>query len=99
MPVIDNIYVKIMDCIRRLRRRQFNTKDVIDVFSQQYRQDWNTLLERYGRGGRGCGRNYSAHNYIALRLVTMSRRGNIKQGDFERAPEERGNPSIAKWEI
>ena len=94
--IIDDIYNKLMDCIQQLPER-FNTYEVIQIFKSRYLQDWNILEERYGRGGKGNGRYYTAFTYIAQCLKNMSKRGMIRQELFQPAPEEWGNPEIATW--
>jgi len=102
MTVIDNIFDKVTRCIQQLGD-QFTTYDVIQVFRQRYPNDWSTLEQKYGRGGRGSGRFYTSHNYIASRLVNLSkptgRRPNplIKQLKFQSAPIDWGNLVIATW--
>jgi len=97
MTVINDIYNKLMSCTRQFQN-QFTTVDVIEIFKRRYPPDWNALQQRYGRGGRGCGRRFTPNNYIALRLKYMSKIGMIRHEGFERAPKGWGKPCDCQME-
>lgn len=96
MTVIQDIYNKLMDCCIGFST-PFTTADVIERFSQKYEEDWNNLEKKYGEGGEGCGRYFTAHVYIGQMLRRLSDQSKIKSLDFTDAPKGWGNPVIALY--
>jgi hypothetical protein len=79
--VIDDIYVKLAGL---LSTTEFRTSaDVIERFERDYPDDWKTLIAKFGHrddapGKKNRGHYYAASTYLADRLASMKRMGDVE---------------------
>ncbi len=65
---------------------------------QHYFPDsWNLIVEKYGEGGKGAGKSYTAFSRLAQHLNQRNNNGNLDKLDYRPAPPEWGSPVIRYW--
>jgi len=95
MPLIGSSQMD--DVLKLFKGRQFITKEFINKFKKMYPNEWKLLIRKFGEGGKGCGRNYSANGYIGLRLGNRKKAQIISFIRYTPAPKGWGSPVIALW--
>lgn len=83
--------------LSRFGDRSFSTAELIGVLRADGDGVWQGIIERYGAGGRGSGRYYSAFSFVAQRLDKLSRQRELAKLDYRPAPKDWGNPVIRYW--
>ena len=78
---------------------RFSTAEFIEVLSQDAPQLWLEIVERYGFGGSGAGRHYTAYSYTAHKLAQLARQGTMVRHDYDDSPPGWGSPVIRFWSV
>lgn len=71
----------------------FSTNEVVNKLQKKYPIVWCQVVSEYGEGGKGCGRHYSAHSYVASLIVKA---GYTRLGWVE-SPKGWGSKIMAQW--
>ncbi|MBX5232906.1 hypothetical protein HJC02_11495 [Rhizobium sp. NLR4a] len=80
--------------------RPFHTGHFIDSLASVRSDLWNALVARYGAGGQGAGKHYSAFSAVAHALHRAANRGVLdKLAEYVSAPPalKWGSPVIRYW--
>ncbi|MGY0216457.1 HNH endonuclease [Endozoicomonadaceae bacterium StTr2] len=77
--------------------KSFSTQDFIDEYTRQFSISWQKIVAKYGEGGKGAGRHYSANSRIAHWLDQKSKDEQLEKLDYRKAPEGWGSPIIRYW--
>lgn len=87
-----------MDIIKGLGG-EFTTKDVIENFKRLYREDYERLVQRYGcEGGRGSGKLYTPHAYLARQIANLEKKGWIQHRGWKKTQKEEWTaPKVKRW--
>ena len=93
----DNQDAQLFDVVQSMSGRSFSTFDLAVVFQQKHPSAWNSLIARYGKGGKGAGKHYTANSYLAQSLGKLARVGQVAKLNFRTAPEGWGSPVIQYW--
>ena len=97
MALIDLTHIQLT--INEFLGKEFTTLEFVDKFKEKFPEDWKFLVDKYGKGGKGAGRNYSANSYVAKILSNCSKRKEIDLIDeWPDSPKGWGSPIIAKWQ-
>ncbi len=83
--------------IREFEGHSFSTLDFINKLKLLYPSKLEALIKKYGKGGKGAGRHYSAYSRVAQYLNQIAQKGNLEKLDYRKAPPEWGNPIIRYW--
>ena len=82
---------RILDLVRRSENKTFTTYDFIQRFEAEAPKAWANIVEKYGVGGKGAGRHYSAFSRISQYLHRVALRGSLTKLPYVEAPEEWGS--------
>lgn len=77
----------------------FSTLDFCSRVAERYPAAWATIVERYGEGGAGAGRHYTAFSRVSHILDYWFRRKEVDKLDYRPAPVGWGSPVIRYWTL
>lgn len=77
--------------------KSFSTLQFANAFSDKFPSTWNSIVEKYGKGGKGSGKHYSAYSRIAHYLNKRFNNDELDKLDYRSAPAEWGSPVIRYW--
>jgi hypothetical protein len=79
--------------------RAFSTFDFSQQVEVQYPVEWSEIINKYGDGGKGAGRYYSAYTRVAQILDSWTKQKVLDKLDFRPAPQDWGSPIIRYWAL
>ena len=79
------------------RQRPFSSIDVIELLQTLYPKTWDKLIVKYGQGGKGAGRHFTAYSAVGRTLSAWSKRGDIHCCGNTGAPPHWGSPALVYW--
>ena len=77
---------------------KFTTQDFIFLFRENLSEAYGAIVDEYGVGGKGAGRNYSSNVHIGKSLSKFSENSGLSFIEYIKAPKTWGNPVIALWD-
>lgn len=96
MQLIDNDILE--NALSEFSGYQFTTEDFILSFRDMYPDIYRYVVNEYGEGGKGSGRNYSSRVHIAKSLSKISETSDLTFVEYVKAPKNNGSPVIALWD-
>jgi len=77
---------------------KFTTQDFIFLFRENLSEAYGAIVDEYGVGGKGAGRNYSSNVHIGKSLSKFSENSGLSFIEYIKAPKAWGSPVIALWD-
>lgn len=75
----------------------FSTYQLAKKVEELLPEHWQLLVDKYGHGGKGAGKNFSAYSSIAHYLNKQANDGALDKLDYRPAPEGWGSHIIRYW--
>ncbi len=94
---MDILESEFLETIAEFDGRSFSTLDFVNEFKLKHEAIWIKIIDKYGDGGKGVGRHYSAYSYVSRQLNNLYSSGKIEKLDYRKSPPEYGNPYIRYW--
>ncbi|MGH9439380.1 MAG: HNH endonuclease [Terriglobia bacterium] len=88
---------ELQEAVRALGERAFSTYDFVLALKRLYPGTWRALEKRYGAGGAGAGKEYTAYTRAAQALGKFANAAGIVKLNYRSAPEGYGNAVIRYW--
>jgi len=95
--IIEGLRENFLNVLDLLASKPFTTKEFIDKVEENYPSDWENILDKYGKGGKGSGNRYSSFSYIGQALKEFSEQGLIEPRPYLTSPHGWGSPIIRSW--
>jgi ribosome-associated translation inhibitor RaiA len=74
---IEESIKEFVEFYKSLGKRCFTTEDAVDFFKDKKTSIWRELTSIYGEGGKGCGKYYTPHTYIAQTIDRLIEKGEL----------------------
>jgi hypothetical protein len=95
--IIEGLRGNFLNVLDFLDNRPFTTKEFIDKIEENHPSDWENILDKYGKRGKGSGNRYSSFSYIGQALKGFSEEGLVEPRPYVTSPDGWGNPIIRSW--
>lgn len=90
---------ELQSVLRSIGSKAFSTYEFICTLRELYPATWAALEKKYGPGGEGAGKYYSAYSRVAHALNKLSNSAGIAKLDYRPAPDGWGNAIIRYWAL
>ncbi len=82
-----------------LGNKGFNTLEYVDVLRSSEPALWAEIEQKYGKGGRGAGKYFSAYSFASQILNKMWKDSILYKLDYRPSPPSFGSPIIRYWTL
>lgn len=76
---------------------EFSTADFVSEYRAAYPSEWRGIEEQHGVGGKGAGQHRTVFTYVARRLSSLAKQGDLHKLDYRPAPDWWGNGVVQYW--
>lgn len=94
---VGRIYARVFLVAASFKGR-FTTEEFVARFSTRFPVSWRYLVRRYAPGGKGAGHRYSAASRLAMMLLQLAHRGQIRRHKYVAASAAWGSPVVRTWQ-
>ncbi|RZB37140.1 MAG: 5-methylcytosine-specific restriction enzyme A [Desulfobacteraceae bacterium Eth-SRB2] len=88
---------QLLEVANTFNDEPFSTYDFILGIQNMFPEEWESLEEKYGAGGKGAGTHYSAYSRSSQYLNKLSNHEQLYKLNYRKSPEGWGSYVIRYW--